>query len=209
MSKEWESIEYALQYLRKADQIPHRIEGESTLLEEISPRAKRILDIGAGDGGLLDLCLLKCPHAQGVALDFSPAMLDKLRGKYGEEKRVEVIDHDINYPLPSSLGCFDVVVSSFSIHHVDDQRKYDLYKEIWQILDDDGVFCNLEHVSSPTHTLHEKFFLAMGMTLADEDKSNRLLDVETQLRFLREIGFTEVDCYWKWRELALLIGKKV
>jgi SAM-dependent methyltransferase len=209
MSTEWESIEYALQYLSKADQIPHRTEGESALLEEIPPQAKRILDIGAGDGRLLDLCLLKCPHARGVALDFSPPMLEKLRVKYDEEKRVKVINHDIDCPLPSLLGRFDVIVSSFSIHHVDDQRKNELYKEIWQILDDDGVFCNLEHVSSPTHTLHEKFFLAMGMTLADEDKSNRLLDVETQLRFLREIGFTEVDCYWKWRELALLIGKKV
>lgn len=208
MAKEWESIEHALQYLSRADQIPHRTEGESTLLEEVPAEAERILDIGAGDGRLLDLCLLKCPDACAVALDFSPPMLEKLRGKYERERHVEVVRHNINHSLPSSLGRFDVVVSSFAIHHVDDSRKYALYEEVWKILGDGGVFCNLEHVSSPTPNLHEKFFAAMGMTVADEDKSNILLDVETQLEFLRRIGFQDVDCYWKWRELALLVGKK-
>jgi SAM-dependent methyltransferase len=208
MSKEWKSIEHALRYLSRADKIPHRTEGESVLLEEIPPQAERILEIGAGDGRLLNLCLLKCPDALGVALDFSPLMIEKLRDRYTKEKRVKVIEHDINHPLPSSLGSFDVIVSSFSIHHVSDKRKCELYKEIWQILENGGVFCNLEHVSSPTHNLHVKFFAILGMTLADEDKSNILLDVETQLKSLRKIGFEEVDCYWKWRELALLIGKK-
>jgi hypothetical protein len=52
------------------------------------------------------------------------------------------------------------------------------------------------------------FLGRVGARPEDEDPSNNLLDVETQLGWLREIGFEEVDCYWKWRELPLLVGKK-
>jgi tRNA (cmo5U34)-methyltransferase len=202
---DWRSSELVANYLNRADKIPHRTEGESVLLEEIKPGSKRILDIGSGSGRLMDLCLLKCPGAKGVALDFSPAMLEKLKERYKNEKQVEIIEHDLNNPLPFETESFDVVVSSFAIHHVNDKRKLELYKEVFDIIKEDGIFCNLEHVSSPTENLHKRFFEILD---ADEDGENILLGVETQVKWLKEIGFQDADCYWKWRELALLIGKK-
>jgi tRNA (cmo5U34)-methyltransferase len=62
--------------------------------------------------------------------------------------------------------------------------------------------------ASPTRRLHLAFFAAIDEALEHEDPSDRLLDVETQLRWLRETGFDDVDCYWKWLEMALLVGIK-
>jgi tRNA (cmo5U34)-methyltransferase len=63
-------------------------------------------------------------------------------------------------------------------------------------------------VASPTHRLHLAFFAAIREPLKGEDPSERLLDVESQLGWLRALGFDDVDCYCKWLEMALLIGVK-
>jgi SAM-dependent methyltransferase len=207
MINEWQSAEHALSYLQRADRVPHRTEGEATLLEEVPHESRRVLDLGSGDGRLLGLMLLHCPAAQGVALDYSPMMLQRLRERFGSDNRVEVVEHDLDRPLPE-MGTFDVVVSSFAIHHVPHDRKRQLYEEVWDRLQPGGVFANLEHVASANARLHQRFLDALGISPEQEDRSNKLLDMETQLQWLREIAFQDVDCFWKWRELALLVGKK-
>ena len=69
-----------------------------------------------------------------------------------------------------------------------------------------GAFLNLEHVASPTEALHHAFLATLDIAPADDDPSNLLAPVEDQLQWLRQTGFTDVDCHWKWRELALLAG---
>lgn len=202
----WTSAEHALGYLATVDRIPHRTEGEGVLVEHV-PTVKRILDLGTGDGRLLALLKIDRPQVQSVALDFSPTMLEAARNRFAGDSSVQVIAHNMDEPLPV-LGTFDAVVSSFAIHHLIHQRKRSLYTEIFHLLEPGGIFCNLEHVSSPTPALHNRFREAIGISNEPEDPSNQLLDVETQLGWLREIGFTDVDCYWKWLELALLIGVK-
>ena len=201
----WTSEDHVRDYLERADLISHRGEGEAALLEFIAPATRRILDLGTGDGRLLALVRSQHHDTDAVAIDFSPAMLDAARQRFTADSRVSVIEHNMDAPLPE-LGKFDAVISSFAIHHLVDERKRALYTEVFDLLNADGVFCNLEHVSSPSPRLHEDFLLRIGFTVETEDPSNKLLDCETQLRWLREIGFADADCHWKWRELALLVG---
>ncbi len=203
----WQTIDHVLAYLARADRLPHRTEGERVLLEQIPGHTKRILDLGTGDGRLLSLVKLNRPDAEGVALDFSEPMLERAKKRFAEDKNVTVVRHDFSLPLPAmELGCFDAVVSSLAIHHLTHPRKKKLFSEVFDILNPKGVFCNLEHVASPTENLHQKFLVASGTEA--EDPLNITLDVETQLKWLRQIGFADVDCYWKWLEIALLVGFK-
>jgi len=203
----WTSRDHVRDYLERADSINHRTEGEAALLEFIPPGASPILDLGTGDGRLLALVRAAYPDTDAVAIDFSPAMLEAVRQRFAGDSRVTVLAHNMDETLPP-LGSFDAVISSFAIHHLVHDRKRALYAEIYQRLNPGGVFCNLEHVSSPTPCLHKEFLERIGFTVETEDPSNKLLDVETQLGWLRDIGFSDVDCHWKWRELALLVGRK-
>jgi SAM-dependent methyltransferase len=199
-------------YLNIADDIPHRTDGEAVLLEHITISAKRILDLGTGNGRLLTLLKVNRSNMDAVGIDISPIMLKAARERLMKYKSVKVIEHDLNDPLLGlELGTFDAIVTSLTIHHLTHERKRSIYKEIFSILNHGGVFCNLEHVDSPTPKLHEHFLDLIGDRIArfaKEEYSDKLPSVKTQLRWLRQIGFVDADCYWKWLELALLIGIK-
>ena len=123
----WASPGHALEYLANADTIPHRTEGERVLLEFLPAQVRRVLDLGSGDGRLLTIVKLARPGVSAVAVDFSPPMLDRLRARFASDPSVEIAAHDLDEPLPASLGEFDAVVSSFAIHHVGHNRKRVLF----------------------------------------------------------------------------------
>lgn len=207
--EEWTTEEHALRYLARADAYPRRAEGESALIEQVPADARRVLDLGTGAGRLLGLLLNERPGIVGVGLDFSEPMLRAARERFAYDRRITLVEHDLAERLPGeALGRFDVVVSSFAIHHLEHERKRSLYGEVFDLLAPGGVFANLEHVASPSERLHVAFFAAIGEPLEDADPSDRLLGVEVQLGWLRALGFEDVDCYWKWLEMALLVGVK-
>lgn len=216
--------------------IPDRTRQLEVLLRVLrfAPRPpRRVLDLGAGNGILLAAVLEAFPEARGVALDFSPLMLEQARERlavYGE--RAGVVEADLETPLwlQTIQGPFDAVISGFAIHHLPDERKQVLYREVHALLFDGGAFVNSEHVASPTRPVEEMFEDAMtehlyfrrkergdAVTLEQvrqefltrpDRAANILVSVEEQCRWLRAIGFRHVDCFWKYFELAIFGGFK-
>jgi tRNA (cmo5U34)-methyltransferase len=204
----WRDGEHALAYLRKRDSIPHRPEGYAAMLEVVPERVERVLDLGTGDGNTLALVLAERPGAAGVGLDFQDEMLDRARARFAGIGTVEIRRHDLDAPLPADLGEFDLVVSSFAIHHLVPDRQRRLYGEVFDCLRPGGAFANVEHVASRTARRHEEFLSAIGYCPEDDDPSNKLVPVSDHLAWLDGFGYADAECLWKWRELAVVAGRK-
>ena len=205
MSNSWVDVDKTLDYLARADTLPHRAEGEGVLLRDIaSALPGRVLDLGCGDGRLAALVLAASPESTVTCVDMSPPMLEAAARRFDGDERVEIVVHDLGERLPVE-GPFAAVVSSLAIHHVTDARKETLYTEIAGLLAPGGVFCNLEIVASPTRALHDRWRDEMG---ARDDPSDILRDMASQLAWIEAAGLVDVDCIWKWRSLALLRGER-
>lgn len=204
----WVNEAHAISYLREREALPHRVDALEQLCELLPPKVERVLDLGTGDGITLALVLSARPGATGIGLDFGEEMLRRGRERFADDDRVVLGHHDLDQRLPGGLGKFDVVVSTFAIHHLAPARQRALYHEVFDALRLGGRFVNAEHVASPTSELHGEFLAALGRTTYDDDPSNQLVAVEQHLTWLNEIGYTNSDCFWKWRELAVLSGTR-
>ena len=204
----WLTSERVQGYLDRADNIPHRREGENVLLDFIPKTTRKVLDLGTGDGRLIRLLKTKIPSAKYVAIDFSPPMLRTLQQRFGSDNSVSIVQHNLESHLPS-VGYFDAVISGLAIHHLKLERKKDLYSEIYSIIRSGGVFCNFDHFASRSRRLSQHFRRALGgQRPPNRNHEARLNTVECEISFLKKRGFVDVDCYWKWLQFALLISFK-
>jgi ubiquinone/menaquinone biosynthesis C-methylase UbiE len=192
---------------------------------------RRFLDLGCGDGILANAVLSLYPEAEAVLMDFNPTMLEAAGRRFAAASAsVQLLNVDYGDPAwvaqAAALGPFDAIVSGFSIHHQPDARKREIYGEIYHLLSPGGVFVHVEHVSSASNWIREindeLFVDSLHAHHRDQpreqvaalyynrpDKSaNLLAPLELQCEWLREIGFTDVDCYCKIFELAVFGGRR-
>ena len=207
------------------------------LMEYVAARPMSVLDVGCGDGVLMQTIMQAYPVSRAVAIDGSPGMLEKAVSRFQSlglvSNLVEFIEADFSdsaWLASVQATKFDVVVSGFAIHHVEDGRKREIYAEIYSLLASGGLFVNLEHVASVSPRGEEMFERSYAESIAafrrtqgsdssatevyaelvdrPDKAANRLAPVDLQVAWLQEIGYQHADCYWKHFELAILAGYK-
>jgi ubiquinone/menaquinone biosynthesis C-methylase UbiE/acyl carrier protein len=234
----WQTGIVSKAYLDVRNAIPgsqFEIEVMLKLVRAWYPKPRTALDLGCGDGPLGRTLLEHFPDCHVWFLDFSDPMLDAARDRLGRSDRATIIKADFassewisnlgNYPV------FDLAVSRLSIHHQTNIRKKQLYREIYDLLSIGGIFLNLEQVASSTAGIAEVYYeylidclyafyhqsdpdrsrqeVADGFYSNPARKENILALVDAQCGWLREIGFQDVDCFFKVFEHAMFGGRKI
>ncbi len=196
---------------------------------------RRVADLGCGAGVLARAVLAAHPGAELVLIDFSEPMLEAARAAFSADAVAAVVVRgDLAEPAwrdgVAGHGPFDAITSGYAIHHLADARKRELYAEIFGLLAPGGWFINVEHVASATPHVEAiadqlmidsifAFQRAQGAGVRREqvardfvhrpDKAaNILAPVERQCGWLRELGYADVDCFFKVFELAVFGGRR-
>lgn len=234
----WKTKDLAETYLdgvRGAIPFAHgQIEILLRLIKFFKPNLNSFLDLGCGDGILGKTLLTNWPQAKGIFMDFSEPMIEAAKTKckvYKGQTAYVVQDiGNINWLDKISNDLLvDVVISGFAVHHQNDENKKRIYQDIFdRILKPGGIFLNLEQVKSATpqiETIFNEFFMDKMREFKKENTTtisietiekefykdkevNILAPIEKQCDWLKEIGFLQVDCFFKAFELSIFGGIK-
>ncbi|MFA4911072.1 MAG: class I SAM-dependent methyltransferase [Desulfobacteria bacterium] len=189
-----------------------------------------VLDMGCGDGILIHELLKIDGSISATLIDGSEDMLNKARERLAGFKNIHFIKASFqellykDIPLPD----FGFVVSSLAIHHLAMNEKKSIFNYIYSHLREGGYFVNTDVILSPTEAL-EKWYLELWkewiienqtvlkleskyediISKHTEKEHHSKLDILTdQLNGLKDVGFKDVDCFYKYGIFAMYGGRK-
>jgi tRNA (cmo5U34)-methyltransferase len=157
-------------------------------------------------------------------------MLTKARERLTEFRNIRYIKASFQDLLTTDMfdGKFDLAASSMAIHHLTLEEKEMLFRRIYSWLREGGYFVNIDVVLAPTASI-EVWYLRLWRDWMDEEKAaigleaepsdkiiKRYKDLEEnkpdtlrdQLDALQEIGFHEVDCFYKYGIFSIYGGRR-
>lgn len=194
----------------------------STALELIPHNSQahiKILDIGAGTGLLSGLVAAAFPQASITLSDISSQMLSKAQERFGSNRNIDYLVLDfINAPI---VGNYDVVISALALHHTPQDQLKRVFQKIFGALQSGGYFINADQTLGTTPENEEKYAQAWlngakakGCTDRDIEvaiermKADKTATLQDQLYWLSEVGFVQVDCWYKNYRFAVYSGQR-
>jgi len=155
-----------------------------------------ILDIGCGTGTLVVKLKLQYPSGQVVGIDPDPKVLRRARIKATRAAVSVQLDPGFADELPYKEESFDHVFSSFMFHHLEEQERENMLREVLRVLRAGGSFHLLDFVvDNASHGLFARLFQAHARM-----KDNRNATI---LDLMRRVGLTNAA---KVKEGSMLFG---
>ena len=194
--------------------VPRYDEMISRLLDYLPRAAQRVLELGCGTGNLSLRLSESFPRASLTLVDGSAEMIALVRSRLdGSKSRssrrtsyVEARFEGLDFPT----GSFDLVVSSISLHHVEDKAK--LYARVRSFLSDGGRFCFADQIRGEPESNHRlnwerwlDFCRERGNCTPDEIESllqhaaahDHYTTLTEHSALLAKAGFSAIDCVWR------------
>ena len=193
--------------------------GVAGALAETDAERPDVLDLGAGTGLFASFIRQRYPEARLTLVDLSERMLDVARARFEGDPRVRFVVAD--YTKLEGAASYDLIVSSLSIHHLTDEEKAALYRNVYAMLRPGGIFVNADQVLGPTPALDALYKAAWreaversGLSREELDaayertKLDKMATLDRQLGWLRDAGFADVDCMYKHYSFVVMYGRK-
>jgi len=171
-----------------------------------SGKPKNILVLGCGTG----LEIERIKHSAIVtAIDISSGMLVELKKKklYPQVTLNTICNSYFDVTLTEKD--FDMVLSTYSLHHFTVQQKEELYTKIYECLKTNGCFINGDTVCRDKDTeiklrneadeFYQRQELPFGSTHIDVP-----LALDTEFALLSDAGFNNVFLEKRWNKTALI-----
>lgn len=186
----------------------------------VNTESPDILDIGAGTGLLSAFLMERYPEASFTLIDISEKMLDMAKERFRDNPNVKYVVAD--YSKHHFVEKYDMVVSALSIHHLEDSSKKEIYKKSYFLLKQNGIFINADQVYGETpfiENLNKQIWRQYieDSGLSDEEildgyeriKLDKESTLDQQINWLKEAGFYDVSCIYKFYHFVVMFGRKI
>ena len=231
----WKNKQAALEFIENADMYILERQRLFAVMKSLykhfladNNQTIKVLELGCGDGRVTHELLKVDANLEGTLIDGSLEMIENAKNRLNSYPGLKFVQTTFQELVDSDLSeNFNFVVSSLAIHHLQEDEKKILFEYVYNHLNSDGFFLNIDVVRAPTKSL-ENWYLKLWeeWIMENETKTNQLASfqnipdqyknnpdnnpdtLENQLKLLESAGFSNVDCYYKYGIFSVYGGQK-